>query len=721
MPEYTSNDKLKSGVHLGGLGTGTLQIFPDGTRGVFTGLNNWEHPLGQLHWFRPGSGSDYRVANPFAIYVKKGKKKTAKLLQTVPLANLPTVKKIEYKGEFPVAYLKFLDSGLPVDVALTAFSPFIKKDYKNSGLPVAVYVFTVSNCGKEQVDVSLLASAVNANSNWNVGRYNEVVVDKNLVRIDFRKKHADPRDEMAGIISLAIPPDGGEVTYFGEWSYAREPFSGNLEDRCFDAWPYFSQDGTLPNVNRKREAFGEMDEWIGALAKKISLKPREKKEIIFYYTWFMPGHYLGHAYQNWFSSSSDVARYVHARRMNLFRNTLKWQNEIKEMPFDGWLKDALINNVYVLTASSWWTKKGDFVVYENPVKWPLMDPVDVRYYGTIPLVIFFPELEKKTMELFAEAQRNDGRIPHDLGKSQINCPSDGTTAGHPWKDVSSKFVLMVYRDYLWTGDEKFLRKMYPVAKRAMEWMFSTDKNGDFLPDNEGKDSTYDVWDFLGTSSYTSSIFLAALLATEKMAARLKNSDFRIECRKWFKKGQESFERELWNGNYYNAASACDTGQKSSGKTTYNACILGQLNGQWYAHLLGLGYIVPREHIKKVVKTMLRLNARASRFGAVNSVFPDGRIDTSSYHSQNIWAGENYAFAALAIYEGFIKEGLGLSKRIWDVFARESLNPWSQPDVIFARDGGLGDGELYPRNMAIWAIPFALAKHNRNLAKKLTSF
>ena len=40
------------------------------------------------------------------------------------------------------------------------------------------------------------------------------------------------------------------------------------------------------------------------------------------------------------------------------------------------------------------------------------------------------------MELFRRFQRADGRIPHDLGKSQLNCPSDGTTAGKPWKDQS---------------------------------------------------------------------------------------------------------------------------------------------------------------------------------------------------------------------------------------------------------------------------------------------
>ncbi len=71
MPiRYSSAEAADQGVPLGGIGCGTLQIYPDGTRGEFTGLNNWSQPLGELHWFRQGSGGDYRVSNPFCIFVQ---------------------------------------------------------------------------------------------------------------------------------------------------------------------------------------------------------------------------------------------------------------------------------------------------------------------------------------------------------------------------------------------------------------------------------------------------------------------------------------------------------------------------------------------------------------------------------------------------------------------------------------------------------------------------
>jgi uncharacterized protein (DUF608 family) len=394
----------------------------------------------------------------------------------------------------------------------------------------------------------------------------------------------------------------------------------------------------------------------------------------------------------------------------LFRKTEDFNRLLESAPVEGWLKDGIINYLSVITSASWWTKKDIFAMYENPVKWPLMDSLDVRYYGTMPLAIVFPELEKNTMRLFRDKQRADGRIPHDLGKSQLGCPSDGTTAGKPWKDLSTKYALMVYRNYLWSGDKKFLKEMYPSVKKAMAWEFETDKDKNGLPDNEGKDQTYDLWDFYGTSSYTSSIFLASLLACMKMASEMEDKKFYKTCEDYFKRGQKSFEEELWTGSYYIAGKSPDK--------VYDACIASQLNGQWYAHLLGLGYILDEKRVKKAVSTIIRLNGSASKYGVVNSVYPDGSIDRSSYHAENVWSGECYAFASLAIYEGYVDEGLKLAQRTWSNFVDNIKNTWYQPDVVFAKDGAMGDGELYVRNLALWTLPFALAKTDKKVREFL---
>ena len=88
---YTSKDSVMSGMPVGGIGAGTMQIYPDGTRRRFTGMNNWEKPLGELHWFRPGQAGDYAESNPFAIFVKTKNSKVSKLLQTKALDDCPTI------------------------------------------------------------------------------------------------------------------------------------------------------------------------------------------------------------------------------------------------------------------------------------------------------------------------------------------------------------------------------------------------------------------------------------------------------------------------------------------------------------------------------------------------------------------------------------------------------------------------------------------------------
>jgi non-lysosomal glucosylceramidase len=711
MPiKYTSKDDVISGMPLGGIGCGTLQLFPDGTRGVFTGMNNWEKPLGQLHWFRSGTAGDYRVSNPFAIYVEQGEKKVSRFLQTTPINKCPTVESIELEGNFPVGKLTFKDKDIPLDVSLCAFSPFIKEDPKQSSLPCAIYVFKVKNTTDKKATVSLLASGINAVGDWNVGRYNRVKHRKGLTGISFYKKNCHPWDGAAGGNISMTTQSGRHITYQGEWPYVRNNFRGDIEDRRFDIWRYFEENGTLPNESFSKVAQGEGDEWMAALAVKFDIKPQEEKEVPFYYTWYMPNHYLGHMYERWFDDSWDVAVYVNKKKGLLYDNVRHWQRTVEEAPLDGWLKDGLINYLSVIISTSWWTKKNEFIMYENPVKWPLMDSLDVRYYGTMALAIFFPSLEKNAMLLFKKYQKKDGRIPHDLGKSQIGCPSDGTTAGHPWKDLSTKYALMVYRDFVWSGDLAFLRRMYDSVKKAMEWEFAQDRDGNGLPDNEGKDQTYDLWEFHGTNSYSSGIFLASLLACLKMAKIMNDTYFHKLCKLYFEKGKASFEKELWNGSYYIAG--------KSGKNAYGPCTAGQLNGQWYAHLLDLGYIADRSHIRKAVKAILDLNGTKSPYGIVNSVYADGKIDNSSYHAENIWTGETYALCALAIYEGFTEEALAIAKRTWENFVYARRNVWSQPDVVFAHDGSLGDGELYVRNLSLWAIPFALAQHDKGVKEFL---
>ncbi|HHX26752.1 MAG TPA: hypothetical protein GX721_08795, partial [Firmicutes bacterium] len=120
MPYYTSVHKLDSGVPLGGIGAGKVEIFPDGTLASFTHQNNWDNPIGTTGGL---NHVDARVGHHFAIWASgcaEGAEPVARLLQTADIAGLPRIGEIEYAGEYPFAKLNYIDPALPVEVRLEA-------------------------------------------------------------------------------------------------------------------------------------------------------------------------------------------------------------------------------------------------------------------------------------------------------------------------------------------------------------------------------------------------------------------------------------------------------------------------------------------------------------------------------------------------------------------------------------------------------------------------
>jgi non-lysosomal glucosylceramidase len=757
MPYYNSGHKLNSGVPLGGIGAGKVEIFPDGTLANFTHQNNWGNPIG------PTSGLnhiDARVGHHFAVWASRcaeGAKPIARLLQTTDIAGLPRVERIEYAGEYPFAKLNYIDPALPVQVQLEAFSPIVPGNSKTSAMPVAIFVFTLTNSdATSAVDTAIMTTARNTVSAWNVGRYNQAVSQGDVRGVLFFADSPLPTDIAHGTVCLATPAWAGEVSYHNAWNLKTlDPFNLSLQNVSLAPWDSFSVTGSLSakewgSLPVSPIVQGEGSELGGAIAVRAVLKPGEAKSIPFVLAWHMPHSHFGHVYENDYADAVQVAQASLGELDSLYEGAGRWGASLAQARADttdsladgvkvsvashaneysgvshaneyggacrglpSWLEDAMLNNLYVLSSGSWWDREGRFALFEASRTCQLMNTVDVLYYASVPVSWCYPKLQESSITLVANAQRNDGYVPHDLGRGRIDYPSDGTTAPPRWKDLCPKFVLMVYRDVLWWGGEKLLRRLYDRVKRAMLWAIGSDRNGDHLPDNEGADQTFDNWSFQGANSYTSSIYLAGLLACERMAEAVGDHAFSRELRAKFTLGQQSFERQLWNGKYYRAVAS---GQ--AGRIEQEACTAGQLNGQWYAHLLALGYILPREHVVSAVCAMLEMNGAVSRFGAVNAVLPDGRVDRTNSHSGNVWPGETYALASLAIYEGMVDEGLELVRKVWANITDNVKNPWDQPDVIDSVTGKYGFGDHYMRNMVVWAPAFALSEYDPSVKRAL---
>ena len=453
------------------------------------------------------------------------------------------------------------------------------------------------------------------------------------------------------------------------------------------------------------------------------LKPGQSRELRFVLAWFYPdardgtGRFVGHQYANWFDDSSAVARHVAANWDDLARRVGEWQERIYEgasrrlsgtggtAPVNeprapDWLTDQLVNSLYSLARNTSWLKDGRFTHSESFVGCPITETIVCRFYGSISLAMFFPELEKNTMRQFIRHQRADGAIPFAFG--------GGENWDAPFYDTqkiidSSEFVLMAWRDYAWWRDRAWANEVYPAVKKAIAFARTLDIDGDGLINDELSRQYYDCWQFYGASSYTGGVWLAALKAAAAFAQLQGDEAFRADCEALFDQAQASFEQKLWTGSYYRLWNDVANNQRS------DTCLAAQLTGQWYAYLCGLGEVLPREHILAALDHIDRANGAGDVWALVNGITPDGGRDQTGTngHSATATLGETWCYAATCVYAGRAELGLPRAKRLAENIALRQRRTW---DTTWNLDPDSGDmlwGSEYYSDMCVWDLWGAL--------------
>jgi uncharacterized protein (DUF608 family) len=111
------------------------------------------------------------------------------------------------------------------------------------------------------------------------------------------------------------------------------------------------------------------------------------------------------------------------------------------------------------------------------------------------------------------------------------------------------------------------------------------------------------------------LYLAALRAGEEMAHTLGDNAAADEYRRIFDLGRRNMDTELWNGEFYVQKvrnplpgesirnnydqKVWDSTRPDEDQPRYQygaGCLADQMLGQWIAHVVGLGYLLPEEHL-----------------------------------------------------------------------------------------------------------------------------
>ena len=180
-----------------------------------------------------------------------------------------------------------------------------------------------------------------------------------------------------------------------------------------------------------------------------------------------------------------IAALLTKQHASLLRKTLAWQEVIYSDPkLPLWLRDSLINVLYMITEDGYWAQKksplpdwvkaedGLFGLNECPRGCPQIECIPCSFYGSQPLVYFFPELQLSTIRGYQGYQYEDGAPPWIFGgvtghtpPIDFACP----TRGYQWASNGISLAAIVDRFLLCcdTPDQRYTREFYPMLKRNM--------------------------------------------------------------------------------------------------------------------------------------------------------------------------------------------------------------------------------------------------------------
>jgi non-lysosomal glucosylceramidase len=658
----------------------------------------------------------------------------------------------DYAALYPKSWFEYKWDKFPARVTVEQFSPILPDNYKETSYPVAVYRWYAENPTKKKITVSVLLSWTNMmgwlrgngrdfRAGLNEGNFNryrdEKLSDGTMKGVVLERnrgsKEANAWDGQMTIAAMESP--GVEISYVTTFS---------PDGDGSDVWSSFAKDGSLSDSNAPWLSSGEP--LAGAIAVKFTLEPGEKKVIPMVVAWDLPvtefgaGRKWNRRYTDFYGTNGENAWAI-AR--DGLQNARKWSEAIDawQAPYINdetkplWYRGMLFNELYVFAdLGSFWglpvgadPKTRSTYSFMECFDYPFYETLDVRFYGSMPLVKFWPDIDKQVMRSFADTvprelsermmwlwktqetgqltfrnRKTKGAVPHDLGVPaedpffQVNQFSWQDTNG--WKDLNSKFVLMIYRDYVLTGgkDKEFLRYTWPAIQEALVYLGKFDRDGDGIPDNDGyPDQTYDTWLVRGDSAYSGSLWLASLRAAEEIAKELGDTKAAAHYNELFAKGQKSYIAKLWNGKYFRY----DT--ESEYKDNIQA---DQLAGQWYADVAGLGDIVPREMRSKALKSIYDYNVMKfanGEMGAVNGIAADGTLITTNEQVQEVWTGTTLALAGFMLGEGMKNEAFHTAWGIYHV-SYETKGYWFRTPEAWDITGNYR-ASMYMRPAAIWAM------------------
>ncbi len=660
--------------------------------------------------------------------------------------GLPRFSHTEFRSYYPFGEVRIDDTEIPIEVRLTGWNPLIPNDDKNSSIPCAILEYELANTSGHPVEYEFsyhLSHLAGDNQNEKTTR-NRIIPNAGI----YMYNQAQPNAELFGSASLSVI--GHEPVIKAMW----------LRTGWFDwlsaLWRELKTGTFRPNSGNTDRALGGHNG--GSILLKGRLDPGEKITYPVIITWYFPNVYFDagaippaadtngalpentqEAQPKWhpyyatqWENAEDVAAYVRDHYESLRARTLAFTDALFSSTLPPTALDAISSNLAILKSptilrqanGNIWGWEGCFCDHGS-------------CHGTCThvwnyaqsLAHLFPQLERGLRDMEYRRSMNeeghvnfrsalpDGPVKHDF---------------HPAADGQLGGIMKLYRDWQICGDDQWLKGLYPLAKRSLNYCINRwdpDRRGALF---EPHHNTYDI-EFWGPDGMCTSVYTGALYAIAEMAQATGDTDEQI-YRELAEKSAAYMDRELFNGDYYQQkvlwnelrdksfsgkiADEADSDaeeirilREEGPKYQYGSgCLSDGIIGAWMSDLYGIGTSLNSEHITSSLRNIYNYNFKKDLWhhactqrpgyaighepGLVVCTWPKGGHPTLPFvYCDEVFTGIEYQVASHLILRGMVSEGMAIVEALRSRYDGRTRNPFNEYEC----------GSYYARAMASYAL------------------
>src|SRR6266542_388085 len=524
--------------------------------------------------------------------------------------GLPRFHNAVFKARFPFGYIDLTDNELPLHVEITGWSPFIPTDDDNSSLPVVALEFKILNTGAESIEAVFFLNQKNflkvVDYCWfRGGWWDPVTMAWNAVK-NAEVKSVAPVESDAPGASIYIPFTLGA---------GKEKVI-----KVMMAWYMSDTDFTIGKISEKKE---NCDPSSGCCASPdvLNLDKYDKN---------FNGKFYKHWYSSKFNSVEEVSKYWLENYNDLFKKSTLFKDAFYASNLPPEVVEAVAANLTILKSPTVMRQyDGRLWNFEGcGDDWGCCHGSCTHVWNYAQAIShLFPALERSLRHTeFCESQNAEGHqnfratLPIQPADHNFHAACDGQLGG----------IMKVYREWCISGDNEWLKKMYPMVKASMDYCIRT-----WDPKNKGvieepHHNTYDI-EFWGPDGMHCSFYIGALNAITAMGKFLQKDVSLYE--QLAEKGKKFMETELYDGEYFiqkiqfaglNAPNPAEVAKKSFGgeyskeaiellekegpKYQYGkGCLSDGVLGAWIARMCGLDDPIDTAKIKTHLLAVHRYN------------------------------------------------------------------------------------------------------------------